>query len=123
MKRILVGLAAALCLLIAVLVVRTLQFVPPEQAVGNSLVEVEWQAEPLVGGLAAALRYPTISYDDPQKVDQQAFADFHDFLRQRFPQVFETLSVQRFDNSLLLHWALLSHVKHGDCVSNKCSSQ
>ena len=105
MKRILVGLAAALCLLIAVLVVRTLQFVPPEQAVGNSLVEVEWQAEPLVGGLAAALRYPTISYDDPQKVDQQAFADFHDFLRQRFPQVFETLSVQRFDNSLLLHWA------------------
>ena len=104
MKRMLAGLAIALCVLIAVLVLRTLQFVPPERGEHAPLAAVEWSSERLAEGLAAAIRIPTISYADPEAVDQQTFDDFHRFLQQRFPRVFTQLAARRFGNTLMLHW-------------------
>ncbi len=55
--------------------------------------------------MAEALRFETVSFQNPDKINYQAFADFLAFIEQTYPRVFSTLSAERFsDYSLLLTW-------------------
>ena len=62
-------------------------------------------AQPAVERLAEAVRFKTISYQDRDRIDYSEFARFNAFLRQSYPRVFSTLSVETVsDYSLLLTW-------------------
>lgn len=62
-------------------------------------------AESVLEKLRAVVRIPTVSYDDPALIDEQAFADLETELERQFPRVFERLERTRIlDRSLLLHW-------------------
>lgn len=55
--------------------------------------------------LAGALRYPTISHEDPTAIDPDAFLALHAYLERSFPRVFATLEVEVVGGySLLLRW-------------------
>lgn len=55
--------------------------------------------------LGAAVRYKTVSFQDPGEIDYAEFAGFHRFLRESFPLVFAELEVETINNySLLLRW-------------------
>lgn len=56
--------------------------------------------------LAEAVRYPTVSYEDTSMIDYESFVDFHRFLLEAFPSVFENVSVDTINKySLLLKWS------------------
>ena len=62
-------------------------------------------ADSAVDKLRAVVRIPTVSYDDPTLVDEQAFADLEAELARQFPTLFERLECTRIlGRSLLLHW-------------------
>ncbi len=106
MKRLLALLAMAVLLLVAVLLLRTLQFKPPELQAGETLPLQDWPADELAQGLAGALRFATVSHRDPTQVNTQAFADFQAYLAQRFARVFAEIPYQRLDGgTLLFRWA------------------
>ncbi|MBD2859482.1 M20/M25/M40 family metallo-hydrolase [Spongiibacter sp. KMU-158] len=100
----------AVVAVLAVIVVRALQFAPPEtmasaKAAPSTPAASTWNADELAEGLASAVRFPTVSNADFSLVNRQAFADFQQFLAQRFPLVFSQLKPQRIkDDTLLLTW-------------------
>ena len=68
-------------------------------------VEQSEQLHSAVINLAEAVRIPTISHQDRSIIDYPVFLQFHDFLRSRYPTVFEQLQVEVIaDYSLLLTW-------------------
>ncbi|MCX2982630.1 M20/M25/M40 family metallo-hydrolase [Halieaceae bacterium IMCC14734] len=63
------------------------------------------QAGPAAENLAAAVRFATISHQDRNQVDEQAFLGLHAFLRETYPQTFAQLEVKVInDFSLVLVW-------------------
>ena len=55
--------------------------------------------------LAEAVRFPTVSSQDPAAVDYAAFAALNDYLKASYPRVFERLELETVnDYSLLLTW-------------------
>jgi len=55
--------------------------------------------------LAGAIRFATISHQDPSMLDAEAFLGLHDYLRSSYPRVFSELQVEVInDYSLLLVW-------------------
>ena len=63
------------------------------------------QAGPASENLAAAVRFATISHQDRNQIDEQAFLGLHAFLRKTYPQAFAKLEVKVInDLSLVLIW-------------------
>lgn len=56
-----------------------------EPAAGLSEVRIDEKAA--VRRFSTALTFPTVSYDDRSRFDEQAFRDFHEFLREAYPLV------------------------------------
>ncbi|MCO5249570.1 MAG: M20/M25/M40 family metallo-hydrolase [Chitinophagales bacterium] len=55
--------------------------------------------------LSKAITFPTVSYEDTSWVDYEPFLQFHQFLKETFPDVFENLEVETVNRySLMLHW-------------------
>ncbi|MGI9326148.1 MAG: M20/M25/M40 family metallo-hydrolase [Pseudomonadales bacterium] len=68
-------------------------------------VFAEDDVPPELQRLSAAVRIPTISHEDPAKMDPKHFEEFRRFLRQSYPRVFSTLEVTEIaTHSLLLKW-------------------
>ena len=64
------------------------------------------QAGPASENLAAALRFPTVSHQDPAQFDSLAFLDLQAYLRETYPRVFSELEVEVINGySLLITWA------------------
>ena len=103
MKRLIVGLGAALLLLIAVAAVRTVTYrADPLPASPATPVPVpEGAAERLAG----SLRIATISHEDPAENDGAAFASLHAYLASAFPRVHAALRREVVGgHSLLYTW-------------------
>ncbi|MAT91343.1 MAG: hypothetical protein CME59_01950 [Halioglobus sp.] len=78
---------------------------PAILCLGAFLVAAQVQAQPPVERLAQGVRFRTISYQEPGRVEHAEFRRFHAFLRASYPRVFDSLSVETVnDYSLLLHW-------------------
>ncbi len=61
---------------------------------------------PMVERLAAAIRFETVSHQDPARRDRGAFEAFLDFLRTSYPKTFSRLEVESVSElSLLLTWS------------------
>jgi carboxypeptidase PM20D1 len=107
MKRVVALLGAALLLLLAVLVANTLR--PLAEVPRATVRAVEpapaFDADAAVQRLAQALRFPTVSFGEPERLDAAAFAGFRSFLRESYPRVFATLQWEEVNtHSLLGRW-------------------
>lgn len=103
MKKLLQIIGIILLLVIAIVLVKTLLF-------KSKQLNVE-QYQPLVlddscvTHLQKAIRFKTISYDDPTKMDSSAFYGFQSFLVSAYPLVFSKMEVEKVNTfGLILHW-------------------
>jgi carboxypeptidase PM20D1 len=63
------------------------------------------QAGPASERLAAAVRFPTVSHQDPAQFEGEPFLALHAWLRESYPRVFNELEVELInDYSLLIVW-------------------
>lgn len=102
-KRIFLLLTGALLVLIAVLLFNTFQF-------KSKQLDVEAVAAPefsptSLQHLQEAIRYKTISYDDPKLFDSIQFLNFHKYLEATYPKVHANLTHETVAGySLLYKW-------------------
>ena len=72
--------------------------------VGPALAEGP-SSEELARRLAGAIRFETISFEDPADFRGEPFEALEAYLRDLYPKVFRTLALRRFhDHTLLLEW-------------------
>lgn len=97
-------LTLAVLVFFAFLVARTLRFGGHREAL-PSPVRVPVDAEGAAGRLAEALRFPTLSWHEPERFDREAFHALHATLERSFPRVHAALSREKVgDFSLLYSW-------------------
>lgn len=95
---------AALALLLAVILIRTLCFRPKPQPEGDQ-EQYAFNREQAVDALAQLVRCKTVSHNDHEKEDEQEFAKLIGLLPTLYPRVFDECSVQQLpDRALLLRW-------------------
>jgi carboxypeptidase PM20D1 len=103
MRRILGSLLVVLIVVAVVLVVSSLRF-------ASKQMHVEPVAPAAVDGAAAqrfagSLRFPTISHQNPSRIDAEAFLALHRYLADNFPRVHAELSRETVaEYSLLYRW-------------------
>ena len=105
MKQLALGLGIALVVLAGIVVGRAL-------VTSSRQVQVEPAEQPAIDGgdvaaaLAAAIRFQTVSNQDPARFDAGQFAGLQAFLAQRYPRVHQTLTREVVnDYSLLYTWS------------------
>ncbi|HEX9754362.1 MAG TPA: M20 family peptidase [Gemmatimonadales bacterium] len=104
MKRILLIVVAALVVLAVVLVVRTLRLPAPAPAAEASPA-IALDADSAAAHLAAAVRFPTVSYASGAPIDTAAFLGLHRYLEETFPLVHGALTREVVGGlSLLYTW-------------------
>ncbi|MBQ9735271.1 MAG: M20/M25/M40 family metallo-hydrolase [Clostridia bacterium] len=97
-------LAALLCAFLAVVLIRTLRFRPRAQAPASPKDE-DFDKERSLDVFRTLIRFPTVSYREKEKEDEQAFRGLLDALPTLYPKVFETLSYTELpDRAILFHW-------------------
>ena len=97
-------LLGAFLLLLAIILIRTLQFKPKAQPV-YSREAVEFDQEAAIDSLAQLIRCKTISYSDHSLEDDGEFEKLIGLLPSLYPKVFETCTLERLpDRALLVRW-------------------
>ena len=95
---------ALIAAFVLVLLVRAAQFRPQDPDYGPK-ADVTINAEQAVDHLAQMVRIPTVSNEDPAKMDEGIFQSFRDLLPQLYPHVFQTCTYERVDHTgLLFTW-------------------
>jgi carboxypeptidase PM20D1 len=104
MKFFFLVLALSLVLLISVILYRTFTF--PSRQIRSVPAEHPFRVrEEAARNLAEAIRYQTISYDDPERMDTTEFARFHRFIQETYPRVHQQLERETVNEySLLYRW-------------------
>jgi carboxypeptidase PM20D1 len=104
MRRILLTIALALGALLSVLLVRTARFTSRQVQV-EPAQEVVVNAQDMAQHLAAALRFRTVSYEDPAQFSREEFLGLHHYLEGTFPKLHAALAREIVaDYSLLYAW-------------------
>lgn len=90
--------------IIAILLIRTLQFAPQPLNVAPA-IELDIDEVQMSNRLASALRFKTISYQDSTKIDEKTFLALHEYLEKAFPNVHAELEKEKINKySLLYTW-------------------
>ena len=99
-----IGLAVLFLFLVGFVVLKTVLYSPPQK-------KVKLRSFPTMDGksvaerLGLAVQYRTVSYDDPQKLDSNAFLGLHRLLKTLYPLVHTHLKQETFNEySLLYTW-------------------
>ncbi len=104
MRKWLMGAAAALLLLAAVLSVNVLRL-PAASPPPARVILPEIAAAPAAQRLAGALRIPTISFEDPKRINYASFDALAAYLARQFPRAHRTLTREQINRySLLYTW-------------------
>ena len=104
LRRLALGLLAALLLLVAVVFGRTLMFTSVQVEAPRSTLEVD--ARQVAERLAAASRFRTISLGGPGSEGIAPFLAMHDWLAQTYPRFHQTLKREVVgEGNLLFTWA------------------
>jgi carboxypeptidase PM20D1 len=101
-----IALLLLLCLIVlgSVLLVKTFRFASKQVQV-EPVNTLAIDQEGVARRLAEAIRFQTISYQDPQQFRAEEFLGFHKFLEESFPKVHSTLTREVVgDYSLLYTW-------------------
>ena len=91
-----------LCALIAVIVVRTLRFVPKAGEPVED-VPVTLDREKIVRDMQDMIRCKTVSYQDETLIDRAEFEKFHTLLAERFPLVHQAAKLEKVGKTGLLY--------------------
>ena len=96
--------AAILAIIAGIALYKTSQFaIQIEEPEAIALPHIN--SEEVAKHLGLALQLKTISYNDPSKIDAQAFSGFRNLLRTLYPAVFTTLKEELInDHAILLTW-------------------
>lgn len=107
MKKILFFILFAFILLVAILLVRTFLFTEPLlQFEIQQTDEISIDTNQVANHLAKSLQFQTVSYQDPNRFDGQAFLGLQNFLEEMFPQTHQLLKKEIINKySLLYEWA------------------
>ena len=93
---------ALIVILLAVLLIRAAMFNPkPEQK--PEPTPVEFDADHAVETLRQMVMCKTVSYYDPDKIDEGELEKFRELLRTRFPLINKTCEFERFDRTGVLY--------------------
>lgn len=76
----------------------------PEKAQPIPKRNYELDADTLALHLSGAVQIKTIATESMDTTDPAPFEAFHAYLRETFPRIHETMSVERVNHSLLYHW-------------------
>lgn len=95
---------AAVLILVAVVIVRTLRF-KPKAAVAAQDTTVEFDKQKAVDCLAQLVRCKTVSYADPSLEDEAEFEKLLQLLPKLYPNVYKNCTVEHLaDRGLLICW-------------------
>ena len=98
------ALLGIVVLFLAVILIRAALFRPKAQA-PVSQEPVSFDKNAAVESLAALVRFPTVSYNDPALEDEEAFSGLIAALPSLYPRVFDVCSVRQLpDRGLLFRW-------------------
>lgn len=104
MKKALLALLVSLSLLFGILIIRTFLFksrqiaLPPVEGIPVNSAEV-------AGRLAGALRFQTVSYQNPEQVKHSEFAGLQEYIQKLFPMVHANFEKRVIgEHSLLFTW-------------------
>ncbi len=103
MKKLLTFLGLALVVLATLLVVRTWLHQPDARDTAK-LIEIALDEHAIAERLAEAIRYRTLSNQNVDDLDAEAFEGFIEWVAQTYPSVQENLSLARFGYTLLYRW-------------------
>ena len=105
MRKILLSLGLVLCLLIAVLLVRTLSFSGASSELPE-MVSVDVDEERVVQNMSRAIQIQTVSTGDPETQETAPFAEYVAWTRETYPEVHEQLGLELIaEHSMLFTWA------------------
>lgn len=103
MKKILIGLLAAVVILAAIVLFNTLRMTS-KQVEPGPLAEVTF-SDQIFANLSRAIQFETISFSEEAIPDSAAFFGFHRFLEETFPLTHQNLSLEKINTySLLYTW-------------------
>jgi carboxypeptidase PM20D1 len=103
MKRLFNGSIAAIGVLIAVVVVRTLMHQPPA-ATNTNLVDIELNEAALAERLSQSIQFQTISFQSPALKNQSQFTAFIDWVHTSYPRVHKSLEYIQLNDTMLYRW-------------------
>jgi carboxypeptidase PM20D1 len=103
MKRLFNGSIAAIGVLIAVVVVRTLMHQPPA-ATNTNLVDIELNEAALAERLSQSIQFQTISFQSPALKNQSQFTAFIDWVHTSYPRVQQSLEYIQLNDTMLYRW-------------------
>ena len=105
MKKFLILLAVLALVLLAIVLVRTLDYPSKQMAVPQAPAPLQLDEGRAVETLQMALRLPTISHQDRAKMDGEKFKELHRILETAYPKVHAQLRKEALsDYSLLYTW-------------------
>lgn len=91
--------------LIVIMGVKTLTFSQPDVVLQAPLDSSDVDSLGVSERLSMGIQFATISYMDESKVERDAFIGFHQFLNDAYPQLHQTLSLEKVGElSLLYRW-------------------
>lgn len=94
----------SLAILVAILLVRA-ALSKSRQIEPDPMCEFKIDTKLISERLARAIRFKTISYQDPKKLEEKEFLGFHDFLKETFPEIHRQLQSEIISKySLLYTW-------------------
>lgn len=105
-KRILLGLAAILLVVTAVVLTRTFQMSYDPSGV-NPVDRHDFDTEAALDRLSRAVQIPTITLQDTSEMNHEAFRDFRAFMEEAYPRIHEHLERERVGAdgyTLLYRW-------------------
>jgi carboxypeptidase PM20D1 len=103
MKRLFNGSIAAIGVLIAVVVVRTLMHQPPA-ATNTNLVDIELNEAGLAERLSQSIQFQTVSFQSPELKNQSQFTAFIDWVHTSYPRVHQSLDYIQLNDTMLYRW-------------------
>ncbi len=102
MLKILWLIPIAIVVWLIVVVIRAILFKPKPEA-ATVPVDVDVDKERAIESLQQMIRCKTVSYYDPDKIDEGEFDKFRALLEERFPQVYKACTFERVGKSGLLY--------------------
>ena len=98
------SLALLICSILFVVLIRTVRFTSKQVQV-EPPIDIAVDSNEVAENLANALKFRTISYQDPAQIEGQEFLGLHEYLELAFPMVHSTLTRKVVgDYSLLFTW-------------------
>jgi carboxypeptidase PM20D1 len=103
MKKLLLPVLGAICLIVAVLIVRTIAFTS-RQMQTQPVEKFTFDRQAALSRLSQAIQFQTVSFSNLSSTAAQEFERFHAFLAGAFPLAHQRLTRQVVDHSLFYEW-------------------